>query len=104
MISNKVSYGLSGSKGAGSVGPAALRRGVTHIRTVLEISERPACAIVKADREITRELRLSRITFREVLRSGETSFEYEWSEPIPGWVSQTPIVSMFLSATTAGAT
>jgi hypothetical protein len=29
------------------VGPAAMREGVAHLRTVFEISERRACSIIK---------------------------------------------------------
>jgi putative transposase len=36
------------------VGPAAMREGVAHLRTVFEISERRACSIVKADRKMVR--------------------------------------------------
>jgi len=36
------------------VGPAAMREGVAHLRTVFEISERRACSIVKADRKMMR--------------------------------------------------
>ena len=36
------------------VGPAAIRQGVAHLRTVFEISERRACSIVKADRKMVR--------------------------------------------------
>ena len=36
------------------VGPAAVREGAAHIRTVLEISERRACSILKADRKMVR--------------------------------------------------
>jgi putative transposase len=36
------------------VGPAAMREGVAHLRTVFEISERRACSIIKADRKMVR--------------------------------------------------
>lgn len=36
------------------VGPAAVRQGVAHLRTVFEISERRACSIVQADRKMVR--------------------------------------------------
>ena len=36
------------------VGPAAVRQGVAHIRTMFEISERRACSIVQADRKMGR--------------------------------------------------
>jgi len=36
------------------VGPVALREGVARIRTVLGVSERRACSIVKADRKMVR--------------------------------------------------
>jgi putative transposase len=36
------------------VGPAAVRQGVAHLRTVFEISERRACSILQADRKMVR--------------------------------------------------
>jgi putative transposase len=36
------------------VGPAAMREGVAHLRTVFEISEQRACSIIKADRRMVR--------------------------------------------------
>lgn len=36
------------------VGPAAVREGVAHLRTVLEISERRACQVLKVDRKSVR--------------------------------------------------
>ena len=36
------------------VGPAAKREAVAHLRNVLQMSERPACILVSADRKMIR--------------------------------------------------
>jgi len=53
------------------VGPAAVRQGVAHLRTVFEISERRACSILKVDRKMVRyrSSRPPEIQLRERLRS-----------------------------------
>jgi putative transposase len=53
------------------VGPAAVRQGVGHLRTVFEISEGRACSIVKADRKMVRyrSCRPPETELRERLRS-----------------------------------
>jgi putative transposase len=53
------------------VGPAAIREGVAHLRTVFQISERRACSIVKADRKMVRyrSCRPPETELRERLRS-----------------------------------
>jgi len=53
------------------VGPAAVRQGVAHIRTVFEISERRACSILQADRKMVRyrSCRPRETALRERLRS-----------------------------------
>jgi putative transposase len=53
------------------VGPAAVRQGVAHLRTVFEISERRACSILQADRKMVRyrSCRPPETQLRERLRS-----------------------------------
>ena len=53
------------------VGPAAVRQGVAHLRTVFEISERRACSILQADRKMVRyrSCRPPETALRERLRT-----------------------------------
>ena len=53
------------------VGPAAVREGVAHLRTVFEITERRACSILHADRKMVRyrSCRPPETALRERLRT-----------------------------------